>query len=161
MIKIVSGGQTGVDRAALDAALELGIPCGGWCPEGRLAEDGRIPERYPLKELAGGGYAERTLQNVIDSDGTVIINFGELQGGTEQTLLFCVERAKPHELINAEKVSASKAARLIRAFVTKHRVKTLNIAGPRHSKEARAYGYAYSALQLFLRDGVAGVTRTD
>ena len=153
-----------MDRGALDAALELGTPCGGWCPEGRLAEDGHIPERYPLQELAGAGYVERTLQNVIDSEGTVIINFGELQGGTEQTLLFCVERAKPHELINAEKVPASKAARLIRAFVKKHHIRILNVAGPRQSKEARAYGYTYSALQLFLQGATArrrGVTRTD
>ncbi|HSS45814.1 MAG TPA: putative molybdenum carrier protein [Burkholderiales bacterium] len=150
MIKIISGGQTGVDRAALDAALALGTPCGGWCPEGRLAEDGRIPERYPLKELAGAGYVERTLQNVIDSDGTVIINFGELQGGTEQTLLFCVEQAKPHELINAEEVPALKAAKLIGVFVRKHRIEILNVAGPRHSKEARAYAYALEAVRRFL-----------
>ena len=152
MIRIVSGGQTGVDRAALDAALALDISCGGWCPEGRLAEDGRIPEHYPLKELAGAGYVERTLQNVIDSDGTVIINFGELQGGTEQTLLFCVEQAKPHELINAEEVPASKAAKLIGAFVRKHRIEILNVAGPRHSKEARAYVYALETVRRFLAE---------
>ena len=139
-----------MDRAALDAALALGISCGGWCPEGRLAEDGCIPERYPLKELAGAGYVERTLMNVMDSDGTLIINFGELQGGTEQTLWFCVEQTKPHELLNADKVPVSEAAQLIHAFVKKHRIRILNVAGPRASKEARAYAYALEAVRRFL-----------
>lgn len=90
MAKIVSGGQTGVDCVALDAALEIGTECGGWCPENRSAEDGEIPSRYPVTEIKNAGYKERTLQNVIDSDGTVIIYFDTLFGGTEQTLLFCL-----------------------------------------------------------------------
>lgn len=82
-MKIVSGAQTGVDRAALDAALENGVELGVWCPEGRLAEDGIIPEKYPVKELPNSGYSERTKRNVIDSDGTVIIYFAHPSGGTE------------------------------------------------------------------------------
>ncbi|CAG1012336.1 hypothetical protein BURK2_04495 [Burkholderiales bacterium] len=78
MLKIISGGQTGVDRAALDAAIKCGAPCGGWCPDGRLAEDGPIPGRYPLQELKGGGHLERTRQNVADSAGTAIFHFGLL-----------------------------------------------------------------------------------
>jgi len=66
LAKIVSGGQTGVDRGALDTALDNGFPCGGWCPSGRLAEDGRIPDRYPVTELTGGSYRQRTLRNVVD-----------------------------------------------------------------------------------------------
>ena len=92
MLKIISGGQTGVDRAALDMALQHGIACGGWCPEARRAEDGIIPEKYPLEVLAGGDYKARTRKNVQESDGTVIIYFGELRGGTKQTLNFCVRR---------------------------------------------------------------------
>jgi hypothetical protein len=83
MVRIVSGGQSGVDRAALDAALALGVNAGGWCPEGRLAEDGVIPDIYPLKELPMAGYRQRTKKNVIDSDGTLIIYFGFPTGGTE------------------------------------------------------------------------------
>jgi len=84
-LRVVSGGQTGVDRGALDAALERGVPCGGWCPAGRLAEDGVIPARYPVTELRGAGYDERTRKNVEDSDGTLIVTFGRATGGTART----------------------------------------------------------------------------
>jgi hypothetical protein len=79
--RIVSGGQAGVDRAALDWAIARGIPHGGWCPAGRIAEDGMIPERYQLRETASPGYRERTRRNVEDSDGTLILNLGELDAG--------------------------------------------------------------------------------
>lgn len=93
--RIVSGGQTGVDRGALDAAIFLGIAHGGWCPQGRLAEDGTIPPRYELTETNSSKYPIRTQQNVIDSDGTLILYAGELQGGTSLTLRFARERNKP------------------------------------------------------------------
>mgnify|MGYP003793290687 CR=1 FL=1 len=83
--KIVSGGQTGVDRAALDVAMQLGIPVGGWCPRGRRAEDGRIPDSYPLREASSVNYAKRTELNVRDSDGTLILSGGPLTGGTALT----------------------------------------------------------------------------
>jgi hypothetical protein len=150
VIKIVSGGQTGVDRAALDAALEIGTQCGGWCPEGRLAEDGAIPPRYPLAELKDSGYKERTLQNVIDSDGTVIIFFDIPTGGTEQTLRFCRDRKKPYLLIEATKLPPERAAEQMLAFVAGHSIATLNIAGPRASEKESAYGYAYQAVMRFL-----------
>ena len=100
-IKIVSGAQTGVDRAALDAALECAVALGGWCPAGRLAEDGVIPSRYPVEELPRAGYRQRTKRNVVDSDGTVIIYFGYPSGGTEQTLVFCIKEKQPYVLIDA------------------------------------------------------------
>jgi predicted Rossmann-fold nucleotide-binding protein len=150
VVKIISGGQTGVDRAALDVALKHGIECGGWCPAGRLDEFGRIPDQYPVQELEAGGFSERTLQNVKDSDGTVIIYPGKLGGGTEQTVRFCVEQQRPQELIDAPKFSAQDAATLIAGFVRKHKIDNLNVAGPRQSEWPEGYDYAYRALDAFL-----------
>jgi hypothetical protein len=149
-VKIVSGGQTGVDRAALDVALKHGIECGGWCPAGRLDEFGRIPDQYPVQELQAGGFTERTLQNVKDSNGTVVIFSGKLGGGTEQTVRFCVELRRPHELIDASKFSADEAAKLVRDFVRKNSVHILNIAGPRQSEWAEGYDYTFRALEALL-----------
>jgi hypothetical protein len=149
-MKIISGGQTGVDRAALDIALEYGIESGGWCPAGRLDEFGKIPDRYPLKELENGEFTERTLQNVRDSDGTVIIYSGELSGGTEQTFRFCVEQRRPYELIDACKISTEKAARLISDFVRENKIDVLNVAGPRQSEWPEGYEFVSRSLDLFL-----------
>ena len=149
-MKIISGGQTGVDRAALDAALRHGIESSGWCPTGRLDEFGRIPDCYPLEELENGGFTERTLQNVKDSDGTVIIYPGKLSGGTEQTLRFCVEQRRTHELIDARNVSTEKAAQLIADFVRENKIDILNVAGPRASEWPEGYDYVSRALDIFL-----------
>lgn len=148
--KIISGGQTGVDRAALDVALEHGIECGGWCPAGRLDELGKIPDRYPIQELPGGGFIERTFQNVKDSDGTVVIYTAELRGGTEQTVRFCVEVRRPYQLIDASRVATSEAAQLIADFVRTNRIDILNVAGPRHSEWRDGYDYAFRVLDIFL-----------
>jgi len=150
-VKIISGGQTGVDRAALDVALKRGIECGGWCPTGRLDEFGRIPDQYPLQELEVGGFTERTLKNVKDSDGTVVIYPGKLSGGTEQTVRFSVEQQRPHQLIDASKVSVEEAAKLISDFVRKSKISVLNIAGPRQSEWPEGYDYATRALEAFLK----------
>ena len=149
-MKIVSGGQTGVDRAALDVALKYGFECGGWCPAGRLDEFGRIPDRYSLQELELGGFTERTLQNVKDSDGVVIIYPGKLGGGTKQTVRFCQELQRPHVLIDASKVSAEDAAKLIADFVRDHDSEILNVAGPRQSEWPEGYGYASRTLEAVL-----------
>jgi len=150
-LKIISGGQTGVDRAALDAAIKLGIDCGGWCPAGRLDEVGKIPDRYPLQELKHGGFAERTLQNVKDSDGTVVIYFGKMSGGTEQTVHFCIEQERPHRTIDAAEISADAAANLISDLVSEHKIDILNVAGPRQSEWPAGYDYALRALEIFLK----------
>jgi hypothetical protein len=149
-VKIISGGQTGVDRAALDVALKHGIDSGGWCPAGRLDEFGRIPDRYPLEELGSGGFTERTLQNVKDSDGTVIIDAGKLSGGTEQTVRFCAQEQRPHELIDASTISAEEAAQSISDFVRENKIDVLNVAGPRQSEWPGGYDYAFRALDAFL-----------
>jgi hypothetical protein len=150
-VKIISGGQTGVDRAALDVALKHGIECGGWCPAGRLDEFGRIPDQYPLQALDAGGFTERTLQNVKDSDGTIIIYPCTLGGGTEQTVRFCQELQRPYQLIDAAKISAEDAAKLIADFVRDHEIDLLNVAGPRQSEWPEGYGCAFRALDEFLR----------
>ena len=149
--KIISGGQTGVDRAALDVALKHGIDCGGWCPAGRLDEFGRIPDRYPVRELQAGGFTERTMQNVKDSDGTVVIYSGQIGGGTEQTVRLCVDLKRPHELIDASKIHAEDAANLITDFVRAKKIKILNVAGPRQSEWPEGYEYALRALETFVR----------
>jgi hypothetical protein len=115
-----------------------------------LAEDGAIPPRYPLAELKDAGYQERTEQNVVDSDGTAIIFFGAPTGGTEQTLRFCRDRKKPYLLIYATELTPERAAERMLAFVAGHSIATLNVAGPRASEEASAYGYAYQAVMRFL-----------
>jgi hypothetical protein len=150
-LKIISGGQTGVDRAALDIALRHGIECGGWCPPGRLDEFGKIPSHYPVQELQRGGFTERTLQNVKDSDGTVVVYCGQLGGGTAQTVYFCHEQKRPHELIDAPKISAEDAAKLIGDFVRKNKIGILNVAGPRQSEWPEGYDYASRALTVFLK----------
>jgi hypothetical protein len=149
-LKIVSGGQTGVDRAALDIALRHGIACGGWCPAGRLDEVGKIPNHYPVQELPHGGFTERTLQNVKDADGTLVIYSVELGGGTEQTIRSCVELQRPYQLIDASKISAEGAAELMSDFVRQNKIGILNVAGPRQSEWPEGYAYASRALNAFL-----------
>jgi len=148
--KIISGGQTGVDRAALDVATRRGVNCGGWCPAGRLDEFGKIPDQYPVQELPGGGFTERTLQNVKYSDGTVVLYPGELRGGTEQTVRFCVELERPGQAIDASKISAEDAAKLMAEFVRENKIGILNVAGPLQSDWPEGYDYAFRALDTFL-----------
>jgi Circularly permutated YpsA SLOG family len=172
-VKIISGGQTGIDRAALDVALKHRIECGGWCPAGRLDEIGRIPDQYPVQELEEGNkerrspdhrggletaaswekrdiFAERTRANVRDSDGTIVIYRGKLGGGTEDTVRFCVELKRPRELIDGSTLGTEDAAKLIEDFVCKNKIGILNVAGPRQSEWPEGYDYASRALDIFL-----------
>lgn len=129
--KIVSGGQTGVDRAALDVALERGIPCGGWCPQGRKAEDGTIPTRYPLQETGSTRYEVRTEWNVRDSDGTLILAPGVLEGGTALTESLVRRYGKPVLVINLDDDPDPQA---VRDWLQQASIRILNVAGPRESK---------------------------
>ena len=142
--KIVSGGQTGVDRAALDAALTLKIPCGGWCPHGRLAEDGVIAPAYPLQETPSADYAERTEWNVRDSDGTLILARGEPTGGTAMTVDFARRWHRPCLVLDLDRRPAPEQARV---WARAERVRVLNVAGPRESKQPGIYDEAKKFLQ--------------
>lgn len=155
---LVSGGQTGVDRGALDAALALGLPASGWCPPGRLAEDGPIPDRYPLREMASGGYAERTRQNVVDSDATLILYRDRLEGGTAKTVIHCAQVGKMVKLIDSDLATPVSAAIAIRAFIVGARILRLNVAGPRASKEPGATAYTRALLMAALGPAGGGDT---
>ena len=130
---IISGGQTGVDRATLDLAIELGIPHGGHCPKGRRAEDGIFPSKYNLIEHAEAQYAGRTLENVLSSDGTLILHIGIISNGTALTKEFCIQREKPILIINI--LDDLNLSRLnFNRWMKENFIKTLNVAGPRESK---------------------------
>ena len=143
-ITIVTGGQTGVDRAALDVALALGIPAGGWCPQGRRAEDGPLPLRYPLRETPLPDYAQRTRWNIRDSDGTLVLTLGPLQGGTALTVEETQQSGKPVFVVDlAQAVPVTD----VRDWIEAHRIRTLNVAGPRASEASGIYEEARACLE--------------
>ena len=152
--KIISGGQTGADRAALDAAMRLGIPHGGWIPKGRIAEDGPLAAIYRLREMPTDSYTERTEQNVMDSDGTLIVSHGAPTGGTEYTRKMVLRHGKQmlHIDLNLYR-NLIEAASLVVDWIKIHNIKTLNVAGPRASKDPDIYA---SALALLTHVGQAG-----
>jgi hypothetical protein len=131
LAKLVSGGQTGVDRAALEVALQLGIPCGGWCPRGRRAEDGTIPARYPLAETPDTRYPQRTAWNVRDSDGTLVLHAGPPRGGTALTLRVARRQGKP---LLAVDLDDDPDAAVVAEWITRSGIQLLNVAGPRESE---------------------------
>ena len=146
--KIVSGGQSGVDRAALDVALELGLPCGGWCPKGRLAEDGKIAAHYPLQETTSSKYQVRTDWHVRDSDATLILNLGRLEGGTALTETLADSYRSPCMVVDLE---SDQDVERVLCWLEGNRVSILNIAGPRGSKRPDVYRRAFDFLhRLFL-----------
>ena len=145
--KIVSGGQTGVDRAALDVALDLDVPCGGWCPKGRLAEDGPIPDRYPLKETTLPVYPQRTERNVRDSDGTLVLTIGRTKGGTALTLEMARRQKKPRLVINLHDHPEVKT---VRKWILANQIQVLNVAGPRESENRGIYSKAVEFLRQLL-----------
>jgi len=160
LVKINSGGQTGVDRAALDAAMELGIEICGWCPRGRRSEDGTIPNRYPLKETAARSYAVRTEWNVRDTDGTLILVLDEISSGTRLTADAAKSHGKPLKiehlavsagrgLLTAEN-SPQEQAESVVDWLLRHKIRTLNVAGPRGSSSKEMYPRAKVFMTLVL-----------
>jgi predicted Rossmann fold nucleotide-binding protein DprA/Smf involved in DNA uptake len=143
--RVVSGGQTGVDRAALDVAMALGLACGGWCPRGRRAEDGPIPSGYPLQETPGAAYPERTAWNVRDSDGTLVLTLGKPRGGTALTIGLARKAGKP--LLVVDLNAGVPGAVEVRAWLVQAGVRTLNVAGPRESEHPGIHAQASRVLR--------------
>jgi hypothetical protein len=137
--KIISGGQTGADRAALDAAIKLNIPHGGWIPKGRMTEQGPLSHKYHLTEMPSTRYALRTEQNVIDSNGSLIISHGKLSEGSEYTRKMAIKYHRPWLHIDLTETPAFKAATLIHSWIDENNIGILNVAGPRASKDRQIY----------------------
>lgn len=144
---IISGGQTGVDRAALDFALSNGLVCSGWCPQGRLAEDGPINMRYPLSEVRSPDPALRTELNVMDADATLIIYCDEMDKGTMATKDFAFEHRKP---LFVWRIGVNHNSRQFMQWMETNRVMRLNIAGPRASNAPKIYDETLNLLDELL-----------
>jgi hypothetical protein len=145
--KIISGGQTGADRAGLDFAIKNKIPHGGWIPKGRLTENGKLSAKYHLKEMSTSSYPARTQKNVIVADGTLIVSKGSLSGGSALTREFAKRSGKPWLHINMKNMSRKDASEKLISWLTKNRIKVLNVAGPRDSKDSGIYKTVLSLLQ--------------
>jgi Circularly permutated YpsA SLOG family len=145
-MRIISGGQSGVDRAALDVALALGIPCGGFCPRGRRAEDGTIPDVYPLTETASAEYPERTERNVSSSDATLILRRGDPDRGTALTARMANRHRKPLYMVDLAQPADEEPQR-VKAWLRQQKIEALNVAGPRASSQEGIY----EAAAAFLR----------
>jgi hypothetical protein len=148
--KIISGGQTGADRAALDFALKRKIPHGGWVPKGRIAEDGPLHKKYKLTEMLTDSYQDRTEQNVIGADGTVIISHGKLTGGSAYTQEMAKKHARPCLHVDLNKHAVLPAALEILNWIDEHGIKVLNVAGPRASKDPKIYKLVKEILESLL-----------
>ena len=146
--KVISGGQTGADRAGLDAAMDAGIPVGGSCPKARLAEDGPVPERYPLTELKSASYPARTEKNVKDSDGTLVLNIGRLTGGTKKTVEFADKHGKPCMVVQLDQPWQPGT---VASWIQQRGIKVLNVAGPRESKCPGLHDQALDFLRRLLQ----------
>ena len=137
--RVISGGQTGVDRAALDWAIDLGVAHGGWCPKARKAEDAPIPDRYHLTETDSVRYIPRTQRNVMDSDATLILNLGRPDGGTLSTAIICDRAGKPRLIVQLDVGNIDDEVARVGAWLLAHTVGRLNVAGPRETKRPGAY----------------------
>ncbi len=149
-IRIISGGQTGSDRGALMAALDRGIPCGGWCPADRQDERGVIPAIFPVRPLAGADPAKRTVRNALESDATCIVRFRELDEGSKLAAAACRRENKPYLYLDAHELEVEEAAQELRRFVREHQITTLNISGPRASGHPAAESWTRRVVRTFL-----------
>ncbi len=145
-MKIISGGQTGADQAALDAAITLNIPHGGWLPRGRKTENGPLPIRYALYECNSARYRDRTEKNILHADGTLIFSFGPLSGGSALTEALAIRHDRPFLHIDFERIDKTQAAAMVESWLQTMRLQTVNVAGQRASNEPRIYEAVYSLL---------------
>ena len=145
--QIISGGQTGVDRAALDVAIKLALPHGGWIPKGRITESGPLADKYHLKETESSSYAERTEKNVMDADGTLIISHGPLTCGSEYTREMALKHDRSWLHIDLSQSAAFQAVTTINQWIMQKKIGILNVAGPRASKDPSIYREASNILE--------------
>lgn len=158
-MKIISGGQTGVDRAALDVAIELGLDYGGILPKGRMTEEGPLPDRYThCIENAAADYIKRTEMNVQQSDATLVLYVGVLEGGTEYTVQMIRKHRKPHLILDIQSMKFKEQVRTIRQFLRHRKPAVLNIAGPRESKQLGIYQSVYRLLHLLFSNQHHSIT---
>jgi hypothetical protein len=148
--KIISGGQTGADQAALDAAIKHNIPHGGSIPKGRPTEDGVLPDKYHLEEMSTKSYPKRTEANVVDSDATVVFTHGNLRGGSLLTRKKALEHDKPTLLINLSKMSMDEAVDLLDSFIKENKIEILNVAGSRASKDPLIYEKTFEVMEKYI-----------
>ena len=139
LTKIISGGQTGADQGALDAAIKLGIPYGGWIPKGRKTQEGPLPEKYQLIEMPTADYAKRTMKNVVESDGTLILSHGDLTGGSKFTEEHAKTMERPCLVIDFNQTNMFQAAMKAADWIRKSGIRILNVAGPRASHDPKIY----------------------
>ncbi|MFC1839399.1 putative molybdenum carrier protein [Thermodesulfobacteriota bacterium] len=148
--KIISGGQTGADQAALDAAIEMGIPHGGWVPLGRMTEKGRLSPRYKMQEINAIDYDQRTELNIVDSDGTLLFGKGTLKGGSALTKKLSKKHLKPCLHVDMEEVSPYRAVEIIKSWLDVRKIEVLNVAGPRESECPGIYDHVLDILKSVL-----------
>lgn len=149
--KLISGGQTGADQAGLDVAIKLGIPHGGWIPKGRMTEVGPLPEKYNLQEMTTKSYPKRTEQNILDSDGTLIVSHGKLTGGSKLTVDLAQKHCRPFLHLDLTSMSMAYAGRMLVSWLADNGIKVLNVAGTRGSKDPEIYEGTVKLLEIALR----------
>jgi hypothetical protein len=150
--KLISGGQTGADQAALDFAIENKIPHGGWIPKGRITEVGPLPDEYQLLEMPTKSYPKRTEKNILDSDGTLIVSHGTVSGGTALTTKLAKKHEKPWMHINLDKVSLEKAGSQLQGWIEQNNIQVMNVAGARASKDEKIYSTIQKLLKYSLKN---------
>lgn len=146
LTKIISGGQTGADQAALDFAIENDISHGGWIPKGRMTEEGPLPDRYHLQEMPTKSYPKRTEKNILDSDGTLIVSHGTVTGGTALTRKLAKKHTKLWLQIDPNKSSLIESSDYLQNWIPENNIQVMNVAGARASKDTKIYDAVKSLL---------------